>query len=662
MAIEGNFQGKNLWYPGTITAIRVIQSDEEDGHEEYRYAVRYRDGDKEENVPEYMLRLPKLKKLVGNVEYDTDEPVVSTMKTPNNTPAHHATAPGAFASSEGKESKYNRMNVISSAAGDVMVASRPPLNSNSKRPVSSGNNQSQQHNSHRMTRPAPVERSESIMVIHGDDRNYQSEQRMPRQPLTPAPSHAAAAVNINGNNSFRHSNNSSNASSSKGNKTTPQQQAQSQQQQQQQQRVVESTPPINAMQAVRIEVNYHGQGVWYRGHLVKERKDGTVDVAYDDGDKESAVTLDRIRPLQQQAAQQEQRQQQQQVVMRIGDRVAANYQGQGRYYPGVIKKVWRENRFFDVLYDDGDEERKIPAEYVHRLEVNVKSSAPRVNNGNNSRPNTANGNRAVSSKTNVSSLALSPRGRWVEGSLVEMKATNDGDKEKWLVGRINRQLTTANGKDAAVDIKLLNGEIVQEVPVEFLRIPRKKSASVIPAMSLDMSSGSTGSSRPKGNGNGNGNDAVMLNEKDITALRLLLQQKDAEIERLKVGAVITSTTKQQQPQGRPPSSAAYAKAYRSSDTVALDATAQSMYHQLPVIAEGKGASNEIAALTKANDDLKRSVAFLGQKFTIVVEELVQVKQREEQLQRQVQKQADMIRQVVDGQKKMATMLNNSYRN
>lgn len=656
MAIEGNFQGKNLWYPGTITAVRVMQSDEDDGHEEYRYAVHYRDGDVEENVPECMLRLPKLKKIVGHATYDLDDAlpaVTTTTRAPNNTPAHHNAAAAVAASSEGKQgnTKNTRQqgqgqgdNVISTVAGDVVVAARPP---NNKRQTSANNNQSQ-HNVHRIHRPAPVERADSVIVIHGDDDHDNHQRMIPRQPLTPAPSVTVASNNGHGN-SFRNnnSNSSGNASSSKSNKTVPQQQLQQQAQQ-------------HAMQAVRIEVNYHGQGTWYPAFLVKERRDGTVDVACDNGEKESAVSLDRIRPLQQ-ARHQEQPQQVQQV-MRIGDRVVANYQGQGRYYPGVVKKVWRENRFFDILYDDGDEERKIPAEFIHRLEINVNSSASR--SANNSRPGTANGNRSntatsvsASAKTNMQSLALSPRGgRWTEGSLVEMKgASAEGEKEKWLAGRINRLLTSSlGGAVAAVDIKLLNGEIIQEVPVEYIRTPRKKSVnSISPAMTLDMSAGCKPKAQTKANNNsnrGNSSDPLLLNEKDITALRLLLQQKDSEIERLKVG----NDMPKQQLGGRR-ASTANVKVCRSSDT-ALDTTTSPVY-QTPFMTESGGS--ELAALIKANDELKRSVAFLGQKFTIVVEELVQVKQREEQ---QLQKQADMLRQVVDGQKKMAAMLNNSYRN
>ena len=48
----------------------------------------------------------------------------------------------------------------------------------------------------------------------------------------------------------------------------------------------------------RIEANYHVQGVFYPGKISNvNNNDGTVDVDYDDGEKEVRVGVSLVRPL-----------------------------------------------------------------------------------------------------------------------------------------------------------------------------------------------------------------------------------------------------------------------------------------------------------------------------------------------------------------------------
>ena len=49
-----------------------------------------------------------------------------------------------------------------------------------------------------------------------------------------------------------------------------------------------------------------------------------------------------------------------------GDKVEGNFKGGGKWYPGVVERVWRSG-LIDVLYDDGERERKMVAENVRKL-------------------------------------------------------------------------------------------------------------------------------------------------------------------------------------------------------------------------------------------------------------------------------------------------------
>ena len=46
----------------------------------------------------------------------------------------------------------------------------------------------------------------------------------------------------------------------------------------------------------KIECNYQSSGKWYPGTIMGIRDDGKFDILYDDGDGESEVTTDRIKP------------------------------------------------------------------------------------------------------------------------------------------------------------------------------------------------------------------------------------------------------------------------------------------------------------------------------------------------------------------------------
>ena len=48
-------------------------------------------------------------------------------------------------------------------------------------------------------------------------------------------------------------------------------------------------------EGAKVEGNYRGRGKWYAGKISRDRLDGTFDVDYDDGEKETRVDKDLIR-------------------------------------------------------------------------------------------------------------------------------------------------------------------------------------------------------------------------------------------------------------------------------------------------------------------------------------------------------------------------------
>lgn len=68
------------------------------------------------------------------------------------------------------------------------------------------------------------------------------------------------------------------------------------------------------------------------------------------------------------------------AVLREGDRVEANYQHRGRYYPGVVARV-RLDGTIDVDYDNGEKESRIAAVDVRSNRARSASTKPRSGEG-----------------------------------------------------------------------------------------------------------------------------------------------------------------------------------------------------------------------------------------------------------------------------------------
>ena len=107
----------------------------------------------------------------------------------------------------------------------------------------------------------------------------------------------------------------------------------------------------NIQEGSKVEANYRGRGRYYPGRVSRVRLNGTMDIDYDDGEKEIGVDRDNVRlaggsssPSRSSSDRIEE-----------GSKVEANYRGRGRYYPGRVSRV-RLNGTMDIDYDDGEKE------------------------------------------------------------------------------------------------------------------------------------------------------------------------------------------------------------------------------------------------------------------------------------------------------------------
>ncbi|RYG97142.1 hypothetical protein EON65_53315, partial [archaeon] len=104
---------------------------------------------------------------------------------------------------------------------------------------------------------------------------------------------------------------------------------------------------------------------WYQGTITHVNDDSTYAIHYDDGDKEASIEENRIRLKHTDTFLKEEIVQRQetsiasnniltsQAEFKAGDKVEANYRGQGKWYSGQVNKVdvHADKVVYEVLYD-----------------------------------------------------------------------------------------------------------------------------------------------------------------------------------------------------------------------------------------------------------------------------------------------------------------------
>jgi hypothetical protein len=120
---------------------------------------------------------------------------------------------------------------------------------------------------------------------------------------------------------------------------------------------------------------------FYPGVISRARLNGTYDIDYDDGEKETSVAAELIRSLSKAGIKEDGdaphktagSRQESPPIFRVGTPVEALYKGKDKYYKGKIARIHADGTY-DIDYDDGDKETKIPGRNIRPLKPSASSN------------------------------------------------------------------------------------------------------------------------------------------------------------------------------------------------------------------------------------------------------------------------------------------------
>ena len=121
------------------------------------------------------------------------------------------------------------------------------------------------------------------------------------------------------------------------------------------------------VEGTKVEARYKGRSKYYPGRISRVRLNGTFDIDYDDGEKETGVTKDLIRLLEKSSKSRSRVVDDGVMRFEEGMKVEGQYKGRSKFYPGKIVRV-REDGTFDIDYDDGEKETRVKEEFIRALE------------------------------------------------------------------------------------------------------------------------------------------------------------------------------------------------------------------------------------------------------------------------------------------------------
>ena len=120
----------------------------------------------------------------------------------------------------------------------------------------------------------------------------------------------------------------------------------------------------------RVKARYRGKSKFYPGVITRDRRDGTYDIDYDDGEQETRVKEELIEAEGGGGAGGRKKKSgfdsDDDVGggrLVVGSRVKARYRGKSKFYPGVITRD-RGDGTYDIDYDDGEKEYRVKEELI----------------------------------------------------------------------------------------------------------------------------------------------------------------------------------------------------------------------------------------------------------------------------------------------------------
>ncbi|KAJ8558880.1 hypothetical protein ON010_g8569 [Phytophthora cinnamomi] len=121
----------------------------------------------------------------------------------------------------------------------------------------------------------------------------------------------------------------------------------------------------------KVKARYKKGAKFFNGEIARVRSDGTYDIRYDDGDSETRVEKDMIELSSEKQARKQDSDDEAppstkkrgSTGFRVDQSVKARYKGSKKLFPGKIKSVHSDGTY-DILYEDGDEEKRVKAENI----------------------------------------------------------------------------------------------------------------------------------------------------------------------------------------------------------------------------------------------------------------------------------------------------------
>ena len=122
-------------------------------------------------------------------------------------------------------------------------------------------------------------------------------------------------------------------------------------------------------QGDRVEARYRGRGTkYYKGKIARVNSDATLDIDYDDGEKEIGIGEEHVKSLESEVKETTSRSRNNASGPILeGDKVEANFRGRGRFYKGRVSRVNLDGTF-NIDYDDGEKERGVTDDLIRVCE------------------------------------------------------------------------------------------------------------------------------------------------------------------------------------------------------------------------------------------------------------------------------------------------------
>ncbi|DAZ98959.1 TPA: hypothetical protein N0F65_000491 [Lagenidium giganteum] len=112
-----------------------------------------------------------------------------------------------------------------------------------------------------------------------------------------------------------------------------------------------------------VQARYKGGKKLYKGKITRVHSDGSYDIKYEDGDVETRVDQEMIASSDSDGATSPKHD----TMLQVGDAVQAPFKGGKKLYSGTIAKRHSDNTY-DVRFDDGDTETRVPFALIVRSE------------------------------------------------------------------------------------------------------------------------------------------------------------------------------------------------------------------------------------------------------------------------------------------------------